>query len=91
MSYKIQYSPQDGKRYPGVDMKQKRKGRNLLFPIALLTLLVWFWLYGIPDFLIPGEPEITKAAAEEMVDRLHSGMKLEDALTAFCQDIIYDT
>jgi hypothetical protein len=44
----------------------------------------------VPDYFIPGEPEKTKAAATEMVNRLQKGTSVTEAVTGFCKDILYD-
>lgn len=62
-------------------------GCLLLF--GLLTKL--FWPAGadkLRSILIPGDPDITTRAASEMVEDLRSGMSVEDAVQAFCREIL---
>lgn len=88
MAYIIEYSPQDAKRYPKIKESKPIQIGRWLFPALLVAAVLWMRLYGVPDFLIPGEPEQTKTAAAEMVNNLQKGAALDDAVTAFCQDII---
>ena len=87
MSYKIQYTPEVCHRYP---LKEKRPqvkwGRWIPF-VLLLAAVLGIRLYGIPDFLIPGDPEVTKAAAAMLIDELHAGTSVDDAVTVFCKEV----
>lgn len=89
MAYKIQYSPEAAHRYPA----QKHHPRGNLWrwiPIVLvLAAALWMRVKGIPDFLIPGDPTVTRAAAAMMMDELRAGVSPEDAITVFCQEILH--
>jgi hypothetical protein len=46
---------------------------------------------GLPwvqKYLLPGDPEVTAAALEQMVDDLRAGHGLGAAVTAFCREIV---
>ena len=87
MAYKIQYTPQDAKRYPPV--KQRNRGNYWRIWPAVLLLIAVLWLAcsGVPDFLIPGDAAVTRRAASEMVSLLKDGAKVQDAVTAFCRQV----
>lgn len=38
--------------------------------------------------LLPGDPEITAAALDELRQDLYDGQPIQEALTAFCREII---
>ena len=88
MTYKIQYTPQDDRRYPVV--KQRRKGRrvNSWLILLLIVAVVWFNFCGIPDFMIPGDPQVTKVAASQMVTMLKDGASTQEAITVFCRQVL---
>ena len=58
--------------------------------IAIITILAALWMHfnGIPDFLIPGKPEITKAAVTAMVGNIKNGVDLDDAVITFGKMIL---
>ena len=87
MPYKIQYTPEDCRRYPQKKKRPQVKwGRWIPF-VLLLAAVLGIRLYGIPDFLIPGDPEVTKAAAAMLIDELHAGAAVDDAVTVFCKEV----
>ena len=45
-------------------------------------------LNGIPDFLIPGDPVVTRLAASDFFDCVQNGMPIGKAATVFCQQIL---
>ena len=54
----------------------------------VVAAVLWMRLYGVPDFLIPGDPEVTKTAASVMVDEIKNGATVGNAITAFCKTIL---
>ena len=89
MSYKIEYCPSDKKRYPGIKERRKTKYGNWVMVILAFAVVLSLRLYGIPDFLIPGDPQVTKAAASLMIDQLQNGDSLGDAVAVFCKEILH--
>ena len=88
MAYIIKYSPESSKHYPMTRKKcRTRLGRILCFMIVLATILL-VKLYGLPDCLIPGDAEVTKAALSNMVNRVQDGTELQAAVVGFCREII---
>lgn len=89
MAYKIQYSPENARRYPQVRKQRKFPGESFVVILIVLAAAVWIRLNGIPDFLIPGDPEVTRAAAAVMITDLRQGIKVDDAVTTFCKEILH--
>lgn len=88
MAYKIQYTPQDAHRYPPISQKRKRTSRTIWLLVLIAGIALCFSYYGIPDILVPGDAEVTKSAAREMISLLKAGTPVKDAVTAFCKQII---
>ena len=88
MSYKINYTPEDIKRYPISAKRQSIKWGK--YSVLILGLLAAFWMKmnGVPDFLIPGDPEITRTAVETMVSDMQAGEPVDEAVFAFCKTVI---
>ena len=87
MSYKICYTPEDTKRYP--QTKPKRvPWLKILMIVFVITAVVWLKEQGIPDILIPGDPDITRNAVRTMVSEVQDGESLEDAVFVFCKEIL---
>lgn len=87
MAYKIQYAPESKKRYPLVHANIKFNWHRFMAIILMIFAGLWMKINGIPDFLIPGDPDITKQAVNIMVDEIQSGQPLLDAVTVFCHEI----
>ena len=89
MAYKIQYTPEDNSRYPKFKKRKSIQWKRWLFGAGILAGVLWLRYKGIPDFLIPGDPEITTAAAKNMLENLHQGTSVNDAVTVFCKEILH--
>ena len=88
MSYKICYFPENSRRYPKVSSVRRLNWSKYIAVLLLFGFGVWVKFQGVPDFLIPGDPEITKQAAEMMITELRNGEPVDDAVLAFCQEIL---
>ena len=91
MSYRIEY----GTAVPLKYQRKKRKShaRTLTALSGLLFALAvgQFWPEGrqvLRRYLLPGEPSATEWAFSQMMSDLTHGIALEDAVVAFCQQII---
>lgn len=89
MAYKIQYSPENKRRYPGVKRKSSVRIGKWLFALCVLTAVLLVRQYGVPDFLIPGDPAVTREAASLMMDSLQRGSSLNEAVTVFCKEVLH--
>ena len=91
MSYQIVYGGA-----PAVEYRISRGRRYIRIMTALAMMLFAlavgrFWPQGkamLQEFLLPGEPTVTEQAFSGLVSDLGRGIKLEDAMAAFCQQII---
>ena len=91
MGYRIMYDGSSGK----YEVKKERPlglaaMTGLCFGVFLLATCL-FWTEGrevLNEYLIPGDNQVTLQAARSMRDDLRSGARLEDALEAFCREVI---
>lgn len=88
MAYKIQYTPEDNTRYPKLKKQKPIPWKRWLFAIAILAAVLWVRQKGVPDFLIPGDPEVTTVATKNMITNLQEGAKVNEAVTVFCKEIL---
>ena len=88
MAYRINYSPETSKRYPQIQKKLHVNWIKCSILLVLLLTVLWIKANGIPDFLIPGDPRVTRNAAETMLDDIRAGETLEKAVAVFCKEII---
>jgi len=60
--------------------------------LLLLMLFGMCWLgwnkTNIQRYLLPGDPDITGAAIEELIEKIRSGTSVSDAVSAFCNEIV---
>ena len=88
MAYQIQYSPEAFKRYPQVNKTKKLRIDRWMYLMLVVLAVLWLRINGIPDFLIPGDPDITKAATIAFLDDLENGSSVNDAVDVFCREIL---
>lgn len=92
MGYAILYEPDLNKK-----LKIPNQNRKLLLRagvLAVCAVLVVLCLQApvrevIRDFLIPGDPDVTQSAFSQMVSDIRAGESFSDAVTVFCQEILY--
>ncbi len=89
MGYRIEYekigkiSQRTEKRWTGVLMG------TLVIVLVLGAIAVkTVGLEWVQEVLLPGDPDVTAAALEGMVEDLRSGEGIAEAFKAFCQEII---
>lgn len=87
MAYRIDYCP--GKKTGGGGRKRRAA---LIAAICLCLLVAVLEVSGLKTLLwnrlMPGDPAVTAAALEEMVQAIRSGENAADAVTAFCMEIV---
>ena len=91
MSYLIQYSPQDNKKYPPKRNKKKPEKAVLAMILALIICLTGIVRRKQQDafaWLIPGNPDITLQAFENLIVDVKAGEPMKEAVTVFCQEVI---
>lgn len=88
MAYQIQYTPEDNNRYPPVKHRRQWKQGRTLLVVALLLGVICLRVYGIPDWLIPGDPQVTKTAAENLLGNIREGDEVQTAIMTFCKEVV---
>lgn len=83
MHYRIVYG-KEKRHFPRLTKRQK----TLIATGAVCAALAVVCLLFGTQWLLPGDPQVSSAALENMVDALRSGESLADAVTAFCQEIV---
>lgn len=91
MGYTIRYGV-DSSAEAAWKRKAGRKHRRFWGFAAILTAFVILTFLGFAGklewLLIPGDPEITKAAFSQFTENLRGGESVKDAMVAFCREII---
>lgn len=91
MGYTIQYGP-SGKAETAWRGRRKKKTRIRISLVLLAAVCAFGVLAGgvekVWEFLIPGDPEITKAAFMQFTEDIRQGGSVGEAITAFCREII---
>ena len=91
MSYRIEYGSAVPLRF---QEKTRRSHLRMLTALCMLLFALGvgkFWPDGqrmLREFFLPGEPTVTEQAFSGMIGRLTDGVPLEEAMAAFCQQII---
>ena len=89
MSYQIQYQPELDKQYPINQVKTRKNLPGLGVWLLLCFLLVCFFARDqLYDFLIPGEPDVTAGAFQQMIEQIRYGSPVGESVIGFCEDII---
>lgn len=88
MAYKILYSKEVSYRYPQQKQTSRIKAGKLWMVLLFAAAALWVRLNGVPDFLIPGDPEVTRTAASDFMSNVQMGMQMGDAITVFCEQIV---
>ena len=91
MGYQISYNPEDDHKYPPCQPMKRGKWACWVMVCAVL-----FGMVGIPKvrsklemLLIPGDVQVTKAAFSDMLDQIQTGQPIDEAVSAFCREIIH--
>ena len=89
MSYQIIYGPQ---KRPLKSTRKNLKRSSMIAGILLIVFLVTLRVTGygsvIWQSILPGDPEITANAFQNMTDALKCGNGLPQAITTFCETVI---
>lgn len=84
MAYRIVYGPEP---------KPKREGsKRWIALLCVAVLLIGLFLTGADEsvkrWLLPGDPEETAAALDNLVQGIREGENLGEAVGAFCREIV---
>lgn len=88
MSYKIEYASELDRKYPSQKKAHHVKWGNIILISFVILGALWLRMNGVPDFLIPGDPNVTRAAAAVMVEQIQAGGSVGNAVTVFCKEIL---
>lgn len=93
MGYKIIYG--DGPRRADDKAESGNRIRILTATCLLMfcILVRMFWPEGtmlLRDVVLPGEQTVTEAAFETFLSGIRTGSSFQDALTAFCTEVIHN-
>lgn len=91
MGYYIQYDTDIVK----TEMQTRSAGKQIKLSwivILLVTTILGCTAYSykdaMQDFLLPGDAKVTAAALEALADDIRKGESFEEAVTAFCVEIV---
>ena len=90
MAYRIDYD-KTGTRKRIEPAKSRIAVYTAAFFLLFLLLVNLFWPDGtgfLRQSLIPGDPDVTAAAVDSLIDDLKDGQQVSDAITAFCRELI---
>lgn len=88
MPYRIHYTPQYAHKYPSVRRTVKNKLGKWGACLVLTLLLAWLGLRVVPEFLVPGNPDVTKTATLQLIAHIREGMTVDEAIIGFCKQVI---
>jgi len=83
MGYRIVYG-RNKRRF----RQLKKRGKTLMLSIVVCVVLIIAGYFGGAKLLLPGDPDVSATALENMVDSVQGGEKISDAIVAFCREII---
>ena len=91
MGYRIVYGKTPEKTTFN-DRKQQTGKRIAVWTAALIAAVSICWIgWSHPDirqYILPGDPQVTGAALDQLIDDIRSGDPVSDAVAAFCKEII---
>jgi hypothetical protein len=88
MGYRIVYDGREGK----YEVKAHNPMRIWVALGVALLLIFSFWETGgeyVREALIPGDNQVTLAAVRSLKERLSQGVAWQEAVGAFCTDVIH--
>ena len=91
MAYTIQYGAPAKVEAAWIKGQKRRSKRYIAFGLVIALILGIFLLGSrepVQTFLIPGDPEITKAAVMQFTQNIQQGDNFKEAITTFCREII---
>lgn len=91
MGYTIQYGSTGKLEGNWLSHQKKRKAHKAKWIVlSILGLALFFSLKSeaVQNFLIPGDPEVTKAAFLQFTEDIKGGEQFQNAVYTFCREII---
>lgn len=68
----------------------KKRAWSMVIIVAALLLGGYVYRSEIVNFLLPGDPDVTRKAIRVFVSELREGERATDAFEAFCRTIIHE-
>lgn len=91
MPYRIVYGPEPNFFTSNTTQLPRRRILTASALLAFIILVRGIWPQGttvLRQYLLPGEPTVTQTAANSLLEDLREGASLDEAVTAFCREII---
>ena len=96
MGYQISYGQAGVKKRKKWNIPKPRiEKQKMMAALCVILSMLLVAVCVIPQFrtylrdlILPGDPSVTAAALEEMVDAIGEGQSVQAALTEFCRDIL---
>lgn len=88
MGYQIQYAPDVNYRYTTKKKRHLLTGKVFLVFVIVLLVIFSCTVPPIRNWILPGDPNVTNAATEKMVETLQNGEGIREAITAFCIEVL---
>ena len=86
MAYQIRYNQLGAVKKTANKRPIKNKWIALICGVLFVALLLR--LKPVQDFLIPGDPEVTRAAFSSFAQELRDGERFRNAAAVFCRQVI---
>ena len=87
MAYKMEYEQQHGIPEP-IARKWKNPRKRLTLLGIVIASSIALMIPAVRDCLIPGDAQVTKTAASQMIQSIENGEGVVEAFAEFCQQII---
>lgn len=87
MAYRITYENKTIKK-DLCNVKYKVNIKRICSILTVTIMLITFFHSKVRRFLLPGDPEVTERALNNMVTNIKNGEQFVDALTDFCEEIL---
>lgn len=88
MGYIIQYQKSTDSIYHHTQDSSLFAKLILVASLVMIISILFFGRQKVAAFFIPGEPDMTKAAWNGMIDELENGTAVGEAVITFCQTLI---
>ncbi len=90
MGYRIAYRTRKNMRFCNCrSTKLPKKWVVMIGMVLIVAAFLLGWQNGsIRELFLPGDPEVTAAAFQELVHDLRSGDGFREAVTAFCVEVM---
>ena len=92
MGYKINYNNSALSMKQIVEVEHEQGNRGFAFLLCMIIICALVFTAKATDFdfyrLLPGDKDVTKSAVTSFLNNISDGLGFEDAITAFCTEIL---